>query len=83
MTISATYNQQLTDEIHVVMICKLLILRSAKSISDRLLEKQFATISLATRRGLNRSVSVHYSGSSDPLHDQLQCTRRNVSNRLA
>jgi hypothetical protein len=37
MKISATYNQQLTEKIHVVMVRKLLILRSAKSISDRLL----------------------------------------------
>jgi hypothetical protein len=37
MKISATYNQQLTERIHMVMVRKFLILRSAKSISDRLL----------------------------------------------
>ena len=38
MKISATYNQQLTERIHMVMVRKFLILRSEKSISDRLLE---------------------------------------------
>src|ERR1035441_9394879 len=38
MKISATYNQQLTERIHMVMVRKFLILRSAKSISDRLLD---------------------------------------------
>jgi hypothetical protein len=37
MKISGTQNQQLTDEIQPMMACKLLIPRSAKSISDRLL----------------------------------------------
>jgi hypothetical protein len=41
MKISATYHQQLTARIHMVMVRKFLILRSAKSISDRLLDVQF------------------------------------------
>ena len=41
MKISATYHQQLTERIHMVMVRKFLILRSAKSISDRLLDVQF------------------------------------------
>src|ERR1035438_5780635 len=44
MKISATYNQQLTERIHMVMVRKFLILRSAKSISDRLLENENARL---------------------------------------